>query len=100
MWGLSVGGGVVAVASGEEEGKAEWPIWPALSLEHVAADKAKDKNKGGERTLHECPGLCCSPFKKPSALYLYSQVSSLRQNKLSKMKRKDYKELKGNIYER
>ena len=37
----------MAAASGKEERKAEWPVWPALSLEHVAADEAKIKGKKG-----------------------------------------------------
>ena len=38
MWGLSEGG--VVAASSKEERKTEWPVRPALSLEHVAADEA------------------------------------------------------------
>ena len=26
--------------------KTEWPMWPALSLEHITADKAKIKKEG------------------------------------------------------
>jgi len=39
------GEGTVAAASSKEERKTEWPVWPALSLEHIAADKAKIKGK-------------------------------------------------------
>ena len=35
----------MAAASGKEERKAEWPVWPALLLEHVTADEAKIKEK-------------------------------------------------------
>ncbi len=39
----------MAAASGKEERKAEWPVWPALSLEHVAADEAKIKGEKEHR---------------------------------------------------
>ncbi len=31
------------------EGNKGWPVWPALSLEHVAADEAKVWGKRGHR---------------------------------------------------
>jgi len=79
--------------------KKRWPVWPALSLEHVAADEAKIK-MGEKRTPRERPGPRRSSFEEPGALYLWARISSLGQFRLSEMKRKDYKRLKGNIYER
>jgi hypothetical protein len=68
-------------------------------LEHVIADETMIK--GGEKgTPYKCSGPLCSSFEEPSALYLYIQISNLGQFRLSEKKRKDYKELKGNIYKR
>ena len=58
----------MAAASGKEERKTEWPVWPALSLEHVAADEAKIKR--GERTPRERPGPRRSLSMSPVYLYL------------------------------
>jgi hypothetical protein len=74
MWGLGEGGGVAAAASGKEERKTEWPIRPALSLEHVAADEAKVK--GGKKnttrtswsTSLALEGLGASVFKRCRSL--------------------------------
>ena len=64
-----------------ESGKG-WPAWPALSLEHVAADEAMIK--GGEKgTPRERPGprrwLLTSP-----CVCIYAQVSNIGQNSLVK----------------
>ena len=80
--------------------KEKWPMWPALSLELVTANEAKDIKKGGERTPCEYSSPYHSPFEEPGVLCLWAQVSDLGQFRLSEMKRKDYKGLKGNIYKR
>jgi hypothetical protein len=81
--GLSEGGGAVAAASGKEERKSKWPVWPALSLEHVAADEAKLK-RGEKETPHERPWSASLALQRAWCFSIYeAQVSSLRQNKLS-----------------
>ena len=50
------------------ERRKGWPAWPALSLEHVAADEEKIKGKKG--TPRERPGPRRSSFEEPGALYL------------------------------
>ena len=77
---------------GEQDGRGQrqclgkknkkWPVWPALSLEHVAADEARIK-RGKKRTPRERPGPRRSSFEEPGVLYLYALISSLGQNKLS-----------------
>ncbi len=64
------------------ESNKGWPMWPALLLEHVVADEAKIK-RGKKGTLHKCSGPHCWPSRGPVHLYLWMQVSSLRQNRLS-----------------
>jgi len=46
-----------------------WPVWPALSLEHVAADEAKIKG-GKKGTLHKHPSPRHWPLRDLVHLYL------------------------------
>ena len=62
-----------------EKGKTEWPIWPALSLEHVAADEAKVKGKKGEVTARTFFSVRW-PSRSPVHLYLYG-AEYLKGNK-------------------
>jgi hypothetical protein len=52
--------------------KTEWPIWPALSLEHIAADKAKIK--GGKMDTVQTSWSASLALKGAWCLYLCSTI--------------------------
>ena len=62
------------------EGNKGWPMWPALSLEHIAADEAK---VWGKRGHHVNVLIRFAGPRGTWCICIYVQVSNLGQNRLS-----------------
>jgi len=63
------------------EGNKGWPVWPALLLEHIAADEAK---VWGKRGHHANILVRFAGPRETQCVCIYVQVSNLGQNRLSK----------------
>jgi hypothetical protein len=67
--------------------KTEWPVWPALLLEHVTADEAKIK--GGKLDTAQTSWSASLALEGARCVCIYvARFSKLRQNRLSEVKEK------------
>ena len=67
--------------------KTEWPVWPALSLEHVAADEAKIKGRKMDTARTSWSASLALEGAQCVCIYV-ARFSKLGQNRLSEVKEK------------